>query len=849
MRFRLLGPLEAENDEGLVEFGGIRQRAALAYLLLHSNQVVSTNQLLGALWVGGDAPTTARKILQNAIWRLRGAIAGPTSDSPAPRLLTRSPGYTVQVQAEQLDLLTFQQRVAAGRAALAGGDPQTARVLLSGALSLWRGPVLADLVEEGICWPEATALQNKRVDVMEDRFDAELACGGHQSILHDLKALVAAEPLRERASRQLMLALYRCGRQAEALSVYGRVREELVGGLGLEPSLELQRLQQSVLNQDPALDPPRAPQSLGLPASVTVLRPARERDGDGADVGPAGSAGLNPAGPAGLNPSGPAGHNAGRAAGQTFGGPSGYTLGGAAEHTPRYTPGGAGHTSGGARGHTPGGSISRSASGSTAAGLSHDCPDDTPGFVYDNVGTDDAVAGDAPAGDAPPPPHTGSAAPAFTAGPGPAPAPPRPASALLVRFGFGPEFGGLPPEDMDRALDALTMLAREKVEAHGGTVASSLGSLLLGLFEDDGQEDPAAVRAARAAAAVRDCLTLPAPPGGPRLPVAEGLSVYGAVCTGRAAPPRNTGGTTTGWSGGGLADDCQAMLASVAAGEIHVCDTTHRLTEAHATYRHACASASAPWELLSVADGPGGPGVLTYGDRECELDLMRSMLSRTRRRSAPHMVTVLGSPGRGRTQLLMEFQRRVEEGETEKVRVLTATAAPAGAGTGGGGARMPADVLAAYCGIRAEEGTMMSSVRLDGAIARLTDDEDTRRRLLPALRSLLRSAEPAGEESLAAWREFLALAARAEPLVMIWDDLHHADAPLLDALDRTIAELSDVPVLHVVAADDRLLARRPHWSAGHPHTLVISLLPVADDALDRLLESLLLPKRETELAR
>ncbi|MFJ5740196.1 BTAD domain-containing putative transcriptional regulator [Streptomyces microflavus] len=841
MRFRLLGPLEAENDEGLVEFGGIRQRAALAYLLMHSNQVVSTNQLLGALWVGGDAPTTARKILQNAIWRLRGVIAGPTSDWPAPRLLTRSPGYTVQVQAEQLDLLTFQQRVAAGRAALAGGDPQTARVLLNGALSLWRGPVLADLVEEGICWPEATALQNKRVDVMEDRFDAELACGGHQSILHDLKALVAAEPLRERASRQLMLALYRCGRQAEALSVYGRVREELVGGLGLEPSLELQRLQQSVLNQDPALDPPRAPQSLGLPASVTVLRPARELGGDGADGGPAG---------------GPAGHNPGRAAGQTFGGPSGYTPGGASEHTPRYTPGGAGHTSGGARGHAPGGpsgSIARSASGGTAAGLSHDFPDGTPGVVYDNVGADEAAggeasAGDAAGGDAPPPPHTGSAAPAFTAGPGPAPAPPRPASALLVRFGFGPEFGGLPPEDMDWALDALTMLAREKVEAHGGTVASSLGSLLLGLFEDDGQEDPAAVRAARAAAAVRDCLTLPAPPGAPRLPVAEGLSVYGAVCTGRAAPPRNTGGTTTGWSGGGLADDCQAMLASVAAGEIHVCDTTHRLTEAHATYRHACASASAPWELLSVADGPGGPGELTYGDRECELDLMRSMLSRTRRRSAPHMVTVLGSPGRGRTQLLMEFQRRVEEGETEKVRVLTATAAPAGAGTGGGGARMPADVLAAYCGIRSEEGTMMSSVRLDGAIARLTDDEDTRRRLLPPLRSLLRSAEPAGEESLAAWREFLALAARAEPLVMIWDDLHHADAPLLDALDRTIAELDDVPVLHVVAADDRLLARRPHWSAGHPHTLVISLLPVADDALDRLLESLLLPKRETELA-
>ncbi|MEW1614496.1 MULTISPECIES: BTAD domain-containing putative transcriptional regulator [unclassified Streptomyces] len=752
MRFRLLGPLEAENDEGLVEFGGIRQRAALAYLLMHSNQVVSTNQLLGALWVGGDAPTTARKILQNAIWRLRGVLAGPSSDSPAPRLITRSPGYTVQVQAEQVDLLTFQQRVAAGRAALAGGDPQTARVLLRGALSLWRGPVLADLVEEGICWPEATALQNKRVDVMEDRFDAELACGGHQGILHDLKALVAAEPLRERASRQLMLALYRCGRQAEALAVYGRVREELVGGLGLEPSLELQRLQQSVLNQDPALDPPRAPQPPGLPASVTVLRPARDaREG-------------------------------------AFG----------------------------------------------------QAPEKTPDGGFDNVGAD--------GGDSAAPQRAASADPAVAAAP--RPAAPRPASALLVRFGFGPEFGGVPPEDMDRALDALTLLAREKVEAHGGTVTSTLGSLLLGLFEDDGpdgaQEAPAAVRAARAAAAVRDCLTLPAPPGAPRRPVAEGLSVFGAVCTGRAARPRTPGGTTTGWTGGGLVDDCQAMLASVAAGEIHVCDTTRRLTEAQVTYRHACASASAPWELLSVADGPAGPGGMTHGDRECELDLMRGMLQRTRRRSAPHLVTVLGGAGRGRTQLLMEFQRRVEQDETETVRVLTATATPPG--SGGGGSRMAADVLAAYCGIRAEEGAMMSSVRLDAALARLTDDEDTRRRLLPPLRSLLRSAEPVCEEGLVAWRGFLTLAARATPLVVIWDDLHHADATLLDTLDRTIAEPADVPVLHVVAADDRLLARRPHWSAGHPHTMVISLLPVADDALDRLLESLLLPKRETELA-
>ncbi|MFJ5636729.1 BTAD domain-containing putative transcriptional regulator [Streptomyces goshikiensis] len=738
-----------------MEFGGIRQRAALAYLLMHSNQVVSTSQLLGALWVDDDAPVTARKILQNAIWRLRGVLAGPSSDAPAPRLLTRSPGYTLQVQPGQVDLLDFQQRVAAGRAALAGGDPQSARDLLTGALALWRGPVLSDLVEEGICWPEVTALQNKRVDVMEDRFEAELACGGHQGILHELKTLVESDPLRERASRQLMLALYRCGRQAEALAVYGKVREELVGGLGLEPSRELQRLQQSVLTQDPALDPPRNVARLRpAEAATTAPRTAEERW-------------PRPAEPAAPAPA-PAAAKTPGADDATRGADAGSTT---ADRT-------------------------RRAAGSR----------------------DDERRADAQ----------------------------RPTSVLLVRFGLGAEFGTLSPEDMDRALDALTMLACEKIGKHGGMVASALGSLLLGVFEDDGREPSGAVRAVRAAAEVRDCLNIFTAPGAPGVPVAQGLSVYGAVVTWRGVSPWPGTGTTAAWAGDGLVDSCQVMLASVAPGEVHVCDTTRRLTEAHVTYRHACASASAPWELMAVTDGTAGGSELSFGDRECELDLMRGMLGRTRQRAAPHLITVLATPGSGKTRLLMEFQRRVEEDPVEPMRVLTATAPPPGTGSD---SRMPADVLAAYCGIRHGDDATAASTKISAALARLTDDEETRRTLPALLRPLLGPGGPVRRETLAAWQEFLALAAGLTPLVMIWDDLHHADDMLLDALEELVTAPADVPVLHVVAADERLLGRRPHWSAGHPHAMVISLLPVPDDALDLLLESLLLPKRQTEPAR
>jgi DNA-binding SARP family transcriptional activator/class 3 adenylate cyclase len=261
MRFKMLGPLEVTSGGRSIVLGGVKQRAALGFLLLQPNQVVSTSQLLRALWSMEEAPTTARKILQNAIWGLRRALV-PDSDLAAPATLrTQSPGYALQVDRERVDHHQFNQWVSEGRSRLAAGAPEEASLLLRDALALWRGPALSDLVEAGVLWPELTTLQDSRLGVQEDFFEAQLASGQHYAVLSDLEVMVGTEPLRERSCGQLMRALYRCGRQADALGVYSRLRSALVEDLGLEPSRELQLLQQAILTHDP---------SLQLPASATA---------------------------------------------------------------------------------------------------------------------------------------------------------------------------------------------------------------------------------------------------------------------------------------------------------------------------------------------------------------------------------------------------------------------------------------------------------------------------------------------------------------------------------------------------------------------------------------------------
>lgn len=252
MKFSVLGSTEVTDDGRQLELGGVKQRAILGYLVLHANKVVPTSQILQAMW-DGNPPPTARKMVQNAVSGIRRMLSGTDDPATAPNLRTHPPGYQLRMDTETVDLYQFRRLVREGRLAISDGAPVRGVDSFRQALSLWRGRALADLVETGICWSELAAIEDERLATLEDCLDAELACGRHREITPELEVLTATEPLRERLCLQYMLALYRSGRQADALRVYRRTREALIDGLGLEPGRSLQDLQQRILEHDAAI--------------------------------------------------------------------------------------------------------------------------------------------------------------------------------------------------------------------------------------------------------------------------------------------------------------------------------------------------------------------------------------------------------------------------------------------------------------------------------------------------------------------------------------------------------------------------------------------------------------------
>lgn len=260
MEFHILGPLEVTKDAQPLSLGGPKQRAVLAVLLLHANEVVSVDRLVDEVW-GDHPPEGATKTLQVYVSNLRKVLEpGRSGAAPAQVLVTRRPGYLLNVAPEELDSSRFASLVASGRQALASARPGESAELLGQALALWRGPALADLSDEPFALTYMPALEEARVAAWEDRIEADLALGRHSEVVGELEELVAAHPLRERLRGQLMVALYRSGRQAEALRAYQQAREVLVEELGIDPSPALRDLERAVLDQDPALDGPgRAP--------------------------------------------------------------------------------------------------------------------------------------------------------------------------------------------------------------------------------------------------------------------------------------------------------------------------------------------------------------------------------------------------------------------------------------------------------------------------------------------------------------------------------------------------------------------------------------------------------------
>lgn len=265
----MLGPLVVRNDGTEIPLGGGRQRALLGLLLVHANEVVSRDRLVDELWpeVEPDAATRSLHVYVSSL--RKGLGAGSAA------LVTRSPGYVLETPPETVDARRFERLAADGRAALAAGGADTAAGLLRDGLALWRGGVLSDLGGAPFAAVEAARLEELRRGAREDLLAAEVALGRHEQALPGLEALVAAEPLRERPRAQLMLALYRSGRQAEALAVYRETRRLFVEELGIEPGGELRALEQAILAQAPEIAPPaRARRPLPAPASSMVGRDA-----------------------------------------------------------------------------------------------------------------------------------------------------------------------------------------------------------------------------------------------------------------------------------------------------------------------------------------------------------------------------------------------------------------------------------------------------------------------------------------------------------------------------------------------------------------------------------------------
>ncbi|MET9633241.1 BTAD domain-containing putative transcriptional regulator [Lentzea sp. NPDC006480] len=715
MRFRVLGPLEVVDDDQVIALGGSRQRATLGFLLLHANRVVASSELIGALWPGGKAPASARKVLQNSVWRLRGALCLNEDATGSVALESRAPGYLLRVDPGQTDLHTFQRLVCEGRAELAAGSVQAATRSLADALALWRGPALADLVETGIDWPALMSLQNARLDALEDYFDAKLACGDHHQLLAELERAVVAEPLRERLRGQWMLALYRCGRQTDALDAYHSLRTTLVDKLGLEPGHALQALQQAILGHDPALVPADMRRqielrTIGAPVLTVVPDPEPELE---------------------------------------------------LESEP------------------------------------FEAPEPAPKL---------AVA---------PPMRTMVVER-------------KDVSVLIVRTAVNLETD---PQRIDEIVETTATIINDEVECLGGTVAASIGSIWLAIFGLAGHSADEAEHAVQAALHIRDRLSVLA--GAPENGEGRGVAVHVAVTTGEALVRHQPGGVPS--VSGALVDECHSLLSLTSAGDVRVCETTSKATEFAITYHRG--DTLNGWLAGGFRQEYTALHAVPVIDREYDLEVLRGLLQRTRYLATPHLVTVLGEPGIGKTRFILEFQRRVAA-SPEAVRVLVGRIQPF---TGKAPLAVLGGLLASYCGVLQPAAPETAVAKLTATVQRLVGSGAEGRRLLQCLTPLVETGE-AGRVSvpdvLAAWQSLLGRIVETGPVVVVFEDLHCADDALVEFVENLATSVGAGPLLVIATARPELLKRHREWGGGTPHGLALTLGPISDAAIDRLLEFL-----------
>jgi class 3 adenylate cyclase/DNA-binding SARP family transcriptional activator len=738
VEFRILGPLEVAGDAGPLHLAGGKQKALLALLLLHADRVVPMTGLVDDLW-GEDVPGSAQKMVQIFVSQLRKQL-------PEGLLRTRPPGYALDLSGHSLDLRRFAELAERGRAALADARAADAAELLADALGLWRGPPLAEFAEP-FARTESARLEEQQLACLEDRIDADLALGRHAALVPELDSLVIRHPHRERLRSQLMLALYRSGRHAEALAAYQSFRRLLAEELGIDPSGRLKELERRMLRQDPDLE---------LAEAAPVL-PAPTRAPEAAERG---AATVCPA------------------------------CGAPAPASSRFCA-------------------------SCGTPLGEDRPDEMLKLV--TVLFADVVGSTARA-------------------------------------------EALHPEDVRSLMRNWFEAMAQELHAEGATIERFAGDEIMAVFGVPTAREDDAVRAVRAARRMLERLTAWNVGRDPdrRLEIRIGVNTGEVIAAGEpGAHPLVVGDAV----------NVAARLRQAAdAGMILVGGRTARASRSHFVFRELAAplalkGKSAAVEALLVvgeretAEPRGEHGLVApLVGREHQLGFLRTAHERVQAEQRPELVTLVGDAGIGKSRLAAEFTSAL----AAEAQVLIGRCLQSGQA----GALAPlAEMLNALGGVFETDSSETAHAKIAHLVRAVVDADLSadRARTQAALESTLGLTpddDSVGvldphdrfQELIAAWRALLASLARRGPVVAVVEDIHWADATLLEILDE-LADGLDGQVFFLCTARPDLLRLRPDWGGGRRSFSSLPLDPLSPDESDRLISLLLDADSVTEVAR
>jgi class 3 adenylate cyclase/DNA-binding winged helix-turn-helix (wHTH) protein len=858
MDFRILGPLEALDRNQPVALGGSKLRSVLALLLLHANETLSTERMIDELW-GENPPAAAAKTVQVHISRLRKALGGGSADV----LVTRDRGYELHVDPEQLDASRFELLVAEGRAQLDAGRPEAAMAALDEALSLWRGPPLADLAYEAFAQREIARLDELHAVALEWLIEAKLMLGRHAEVVGQLESLVDEHPYREGLRAQLMLALYRADRQADALQAYQNARRMLVEELGIEPGERLRELERGILAQDPGLATPvvaaaeveAEPVPAELPTGVVTFM-LTDIEGSSAlweADAQAMAAALE------LHDelvAGAAEEHGGRVLKAKGEGDSTLTVfrrasdavaGAIAVHdalAETEWPGGldlrvriAVHTG---EAHERGGdffgpALNRAARlRNLARGGSTVLSQATTEIVHDRLPPGAQVVDlgrqtlrglsrpenvfELRAGGRDGTPGTGTHERRKTV------------TVVFAAVGASAAEGGrLDPEVRRRVVSPCAMEMRDVLERHGGTVESYPGDAVMAVFGVPVLHEDDALRAVRAATEMREALP---PPGGETSGVRLTLRV--GVGTGVVIADRPAAGEPL--ATGEAVNVAKALEEVAGAGEVLIDEETHRLVrsavqagdagrrdsrtgdqvEAHRLIEMRPESAARASSLDSPLVG-----------RDRPLGTLSAVFEAVANDRACHLVTVLGAAGVGKSRLVREFA----EGLGDEASVVGGRCLPYGEGITywplGEVVRgiVPAD---AELSARAIAAHLVGEAKAEQIAAGVAEAVG-----VGALEG------GTSEEIFWAARRLFEAVARRRPLVVVFDDLQWAEPTFLELVEH-VADLSrGAPIMLLCLARPELLDTRPGWGGGKLNATSILLEPLGEDDTHELIGNLL----------